>query len=80
MWFYFPDTLGKPLEEIAAIFGDHGTFTNRVLLVMAMLTLWPTDEVAGYMRDIQINEEDIDAVEFPKNEKSGATKVEEHSS
>ncbi|KAK3050522.1 hypothetical protein LTR09_008161 [Extremus antarcticus] len=61
MWFYFPDTLGKPLEEIAAIFGDH-------------------DEVAGYMRDIQINEEDIDAVEFPKNEKSGATKVEEHSS
>jgi len=47
---------------------------------MAMLTLWPTDEVAGYMRDIQINEEDIDAVEFPKNEKSGATKVEEHSS
>ena len=22
MWFYFPDTLGLPLEEVAAIFGD----------------------------------------------------------
>ena len=22
MWLYFPDTLGRPLEEIAAIFGD----------------------------------------------------------
>jgi hypothetical protein len=22
MWFYFPDTLGKPLEETAALFGD----------------------------------------------------------
>jgi hypothetical protein len=22
MWFFYPDTRGKPLEEIAAIFGD----------------------------------------------------------
>lgn len=22
MWFYFPDTNGLPLEEVAAIFGD----------------------------------------------------------
>lgn len=22
MWFYFPDTNGLPLEEIAALFGD----------------------------------------------------------
>lgn len=22
MYFFFPDTLGKPLEEVAAIFGD----------------------------------------------------------
>lgn len=22
MWLYFPDTLGLPLEEVAAIFGD----------------------------------------------------------
>ena len=44
MWFFFPDTLGLPLEEIAGIFGDH-------------------DEVAGYMRDIQITDEDIAHVE-----------------
>lgn len=41
MWFFFPDTLGLPLEEVAAIFGDH-------------------DEVAGYMRDIQITENEGD--------------------
>ena len=23
MWFFFPDTLGLPLEEVAAIFGDN---------------------------------------------------------
>lgn len=23
LWFFFPDTLGLPLEEVAAIFGDH---------------------------------------------------------
>lgn len=22
VWFYFPDTLNKPLEEVAALFGD----------------------------------------------------------
>ena len=27
MWMYFPDTLGKPLEEVAALFGDHGKST-----------------------------------------------------
>lgn len=41
MWFFFPDTLGLPLEEVAAIFGDH-------------------DEVAGYMRDIQVTGDEID--------------------
>jgi hypothetical protein len=40
MWFFFPDTLGMPLEEVAALFGDH-------------------DEVAGYMRDIQLTEDDV---------------------
>jgi hypothetical protein len=44
MWFFFPDTLGLPLEEVAAIFGDH-------------------EEVAGYMRDIQIADDEIDNVE-----------------
>jgi hypothetical protein len=24
MWLFFPDTLGKPLEETAALFGDAG--------------------------------------------------------
>ena len=24
MWFTFPDTKGRPLEEVAAIFGDEG--------------------------------------------------------
>jgi hypothetical protein len=43
MWFFFPDTLGLPLEEVAAIFGDH-------------------DEVAGYMRDIQINDDETEKV------------------
>ena len=41
MWFYFPDTLGKPLEEVAAIFGDH-------------------DEVAGYMADIEVTDEEVE--------------------
>ena len=40
MWMYFPDTIGKPLEEVAAMFGDH-------------------DEVAGYMKDIEVTEEDL---------------------
>jgi len=44
MWFFFPDTLGLPLEEVAAIFGDH-------------------DEVAGYMRDIHITDDDISNAE-----------------
>jgi hypothetical protein len=44
MWFFFPDTLGMPLEEVAALFGDH-------------------DEVAGYMRDIQLTEDDVSNVE-----------------
>ena len=43
MWFLFPDTLGLPLEEVAAIFGDH-------------------DEVAGYMRDIQITDNEVEKV------------------
>ena len=43
MWFYFPDTLGKPLEETAALFGD-------------------ADQVATYMRDIEITEDELDAV------------------
>ena len=43
MWFFFPDTLGLPLEEVAAIFGDH-------------------DEVAGYMRDIQITDNEVEKV------------------
>ena len=43
MWVYFPNTLGLPLEEVAAIFGD-------------------ADEVAGYMKDIEITEEDIDNI------------------
>jgi hypothetical protein len=49
IWFFFPDTLGLPLEEIAAIFGDH-------------------DEVAGYMRDIHITEEDVGKVDGFKGE------------
>lgn len=44
MWFFFPDTLGLPLEEVAAIFGDH-------------------DEVAGYMRDIQLGSDEVQKVE-----------------
>ncbi|KAK5051910.1 hypothetical protein LTR84_002713 [Exophiala bonariae] len=28
IWFYFPDTLGIPLEEIARLFGDHDEFFN----------------------------------------------------
>jgi MFS family permease len=43
MWLFFPDTLGKPLEETAALFGD-------------------ADQVASYMRDIEITEEELDAV------------------
>ena len=43
MWFFFPDTLGKPLEETAALFGDQ-------------------DEVAGYMKDIEVTEDELDAV------------------
>ncbi|RVX73875.1 hypothetical protein B0A52_02765 [Exophiala mesophila] len=44
MWFFFPDTLGLPLEEVAAIFGDH-------------------EEVAGYMRDIRITDDEIERIE-----------------
>ena len=44
MWFYFPDTLGLPLEEVAAIFGDH-------------------EEVAGYMRDIHITDDEINDID-----------------
>jgi hypothetical protein len=29
MWFFFPDTRGKPLEEIAAIFGDEDEVAVR---------------------------------------------------
>lgn len=29
IWFYFPDTRGKPLEEIAAIFGDEDEVAVR---------------------------------------------------
>lgn len=43
MWIFFPDTLGKPLEETAALFGD-------------------ADQVATYMRDIEITDEELDAV------------------
>lgn len=28
MWIWFPDTKGKPLEEVAAIFGDVGMFLS----------------------------------------------------
>jgi MFS family permease len=44
MWFFFPNTLGLPLEEVAAIFGDH-------------------DEVAGYMRDIEVTEDELNNVD-----------------
>lgn len=44
MWFFFPDTLGLPLEEVAAIFGDH-------------------EEVAGYMRDIHITDDEVENVD-----------------
>jgi hypothetical protein len=36
MWVWFPDTLGRPLEEVAEIFGDK-------------------DEVAVYMRDLEVD-------------------------
>lgn len=52
MWFFFPDTLGLPLEEVAAIFGDH-------------------EEVAGYMRDIHITEDDINNVDGFESDKEG---------
>lgn len=32
MWFMFPDTLGKPLEETAALFGDAGA---QILILAA---------------------------------------------
>lgn len=28
IWFYFPDTLGLPLEEVARLFGDHDEVLN----------------------------------------------------
>ncbi|KAK5173252.1 uncharacterized protein LTR77_001933 [Saxophila tyrrhenica] len=59
MFLYFPDTLGKPLEEIAALFGDH-------------------DEVAGYMRDIEISSEEIENVGGFGREKGGSTHNEHH--
>jgi hypothetical protein len=63
MWFFFPNTLGLPLEEVAAIFGDH-------------------DEVAGYMRDIQINDDEVEKVsgfasgDDVEGHKAGVQKVE----
>lgn len=62
MWFLFPDTLGKPLEEVAAIFGDHGMCCDYAGIPSHVLTMFAADEVAGYMKDIEITEDDIDAV------------------
>lgn len=60
IWFYFPDTLGLPLEEVAAIFGD-------------------SDEVATYMRDIEITEDELDKVGgfgHGSGEKEGTLQIE----
>ena len=40
MWFYFPDTLGKPLEQTAALFGDQ----DEVAAYMRDITIDASDE------------------------------------
>ena len=32
MWIFFPNTLGLPLEEVAAKFGDAGSYIPTLLL------------------------------------------------
>jgi hypothetical protein len=56
MWVWFPDTLGRPLEEIAEVFGDR-------------------EEVAVYMRDLEVDWENKRVLKVGGEEVGGETGV-----
>lgn len=70
--------LGLPLEEVAAKFGDAGMYPEQAqtLKLWLRLTYVPLDEVASYMRDIQVTDEELDQVGGFGKEGNGMLEVE----
>lgn len=79
MWFFFPNTKGMPLEEVAALFGDadevRARFCPFSIHLLSDQLLSARIQVAIYQRDINVDVDD--AAAFGVERKPGAADTEE---
>jgi hypothetical protein len=60
IWFLFPDTLGMPLEEVAAIFGDQDEIYHAEKEAEKVVGLTAAEEGSPAGKSIEGSEEDVE--------------------